>query len=367
MNAELLKSQLTGEYREVFERAQTYIMMSDFEERYTEDKLSELFDLLLTAQSEQKPVTQLVGRDVPRFLNDYFSDHGLREHLLNAAETLRRVCWVVLVISLLNWLAAEHPIADFFTVRTDIIYVLGGIIGGLLFVQAARALRPAAVNAEKNHYGLWCLAVIVVFVLMIMAESILIGDRALALPVWMLLAGTGAYLLVYYTVQSICRLKRYGTVRDTQKALYKDAYYQRITDMTYEKGVAEGMLSQYRRLLKRGKITEEGYLAYWQEKHCKSAQSEKYATWFLALFTLAAIAFTGIENLHDGQSWVDTAFFALIIITMEYFIWRFFGKIEKRSAAAREHILTECAANGQTLPAYLDELVKPVQPNETAH
>ncbi len=54
INAVEMAEQLKGRYREVFERADLYGTLNGFEQEVLEDKLMNLYDLLMEAQHEEK-------------------------------------------------------------------------------------------------------------------------------------------------------------------------------------------------------------------------------------------------------------------------------------------------------------------------
>ena len=60
MNLETMKSQFSGDYRTAFDGAYKYGLTQSFPVAYFDEKMAELYDLLLTAQTNGKPA------EVPR-------------------------------------------------------------------------------------------------------------------------------------------------------------------------------------------------------------------------------------------------------------------------------------------------------------
>ena len=61
MEFELMKEQLNGEYRKVFEAAWIYGIMKNVSNEMLIDRLTELYDILLTAQTEGRDVRRIAG------------------------------------------------------------------------------------------------------------------------------------------------------------------------------------------------------------------------------------------------------------------------------------------------------------------
>lgn len=67
-----MAEKLKGDYRKVFEKADMYSILSSENEEAGDEKMMNLYDLLLEAQSNEKPVEKIVGTDIETFCKDYF-------------------------------------------------------------------------------------------------------------------------------------------------------------------------------------------------------------------------------------------------------------------------------------------------------
>ena len=67
MNLETMKSQFSGDYRTAFDGAYKYGLTQSFPVAYFDEKMAELYDLLLTAQTDGKPAEKIVGTDIETF------------------------------------------------------------------------------------------------------------------------------------------------------------------------------------------------------------------------------------------------------------------------------------------------------------
>ena len=69
-----MAQQLSGEYRKVFEKADMYSMISDETSENVDDKMMYLYDILLEAEKENRPIQKIIGDDVEAFCNAFFEE-----------------------------------------------------------------------------------------------------------------------------------------------------------------------------------------------------------------------------------------------------------------------------------------------------
>lgn len=68
-----MADKLKGDYRKVFEKADMYATVAGGEVETQDEKMMNLFDLLMQAQYEEKPIDKIVGSDIEEFCMNYFS------------------------------------------------------------------------------------------------------------------------------------------------------------------------------------------------------------------------------------------------------------------------------------------------------
>lgn len=351
MDYEVMKTQLTGDYRAAFDRAQTYVMTSNFEGAYSDDKMMELYDLLLTAQTEQKPAEQIVGKDAAAFVTNFFSDHKRSwQDLLSAiANSLKRLSIILLAVTALDFFNDTEK-AGFLSVRTDISMILAGLLGGMALVAVSQfILRPASMKTKKINSTGWAFILMGLFIGIIVLEMVLRHNRELNVPAAPLMIGCAAYLLGYYTVRSIWRLKHHGTLRDIHKEQAQDSYYKELPDRDIERIFIKGLLKRYQRLARKGKVTEESFLG-------KMEREEKWVVRSNLFFTVCMIAIVLYWIIESAltHSFMETLLFAVFISVIEWLIWKLFIGTSKKTSAMRLRIYAACRKCGMTLPAYLE-------------
>ena len=68
-----MAAQLEGEYKTIFEKADMYGTLEKCsDENIRDDKMMNLYDLLLQAQIDKTPVSKIIGEDIEEFCKSYF-------------------------------------------------------------------------------------------------------------------------------------------------------------------------------------------------------------------------------------------------------------------------------------------------------
>ena len=356
MNLSVMETQLSGEYREVFKRAQMYATLKNMENQFFDDKMLELFDLLLTAQNEGKPASRLIGSDVSRFCKDYFSDYTIAERLRFLPVTLYRISWFVFVLELIEFFACEIPMRDFFAAKADMSgYGVGALVAIAAYIVADVILLPIFRRSKKVNMGVWY-GVLLGVIALLLAVSFPLGDRlTLMLPVWPFLLGSALYIIAYIVARAIWRYRNFGTIRNARKQLEQDSYYKNLEDRDLEKILLEAWKKRFARLQKQGKVTEESYLEELTKNENLEGKIFRYVT---PLIYIAICIFSIVQVARDSGL-ADSIFFAVFISVITFFIYRWLYRIEAKNAALRRKHLDNCRAQGKTMPDYIEEsLVK---------
>lgn len=356
MDYTIMETQLTGRYREVFAKAVLYATMKNVPLDVADEKISELYDLLLTAQSESKPVEKLIGRDTNLFCRDFFGDCTIGDRLKTVPASLYRIAWFMLVIELISLFAAEDPIGEFFTLKADYSgYGVGFVVAALMYIVTEAVLAPIFVRSKKSKgTGGWYWLIIGMFVLFVAGGAALFGDVSLMLPVWPVILGSAGYILLYVIVRAVWRYKNFGSVFNSRKQLEQDSYYRNLENRDLEKILLEGWQKRYERLVKKSKVTAETYL----EKLQKEERLNKKMMRVVLPLCIAAICVFCIFDVALESTWHDTLFFALFIGAVEFFICRWMIRNEKKNSALRTKHLDECERQNKTLPDYIEETLK---------
>lgn len=103
----LYKYNLNQFYRPVFEQIEAYVCAQSIDETTREDRLGELLDVFLNAQSEGKPVNKIVGNDIDRFCKNFCDDFSLKSRIRYIMRPISVAAWLLFansVFDLVLWL-----------------------------------------------------------------------------------------------------------------------------------------------------------------------------------------------------------------------------------------------------------------------
>lgn len=355
MNYAAMESQLNDSYKELFAKATTYRLTQNYQNDFADERIADLFDLLLTAQDQGTPIERIVGKDTERFCKDLFSDYTLKDRFIGELHHINSIAWFVFVIELITLFGQAESAGDFFSIKTNVFGYLLGIGAGLITDIVTRLIyRPTILKAKKVSSGKWSFIILGTVFTLIAVAIVIFGDMELELPLYPMIIGSGAYIIVYTAVTAVLRYKKYGTVRNVKKKLYDDSYYKSLADLGMERALMEAWLKRYEQLSKKGKTTEEGYINAVKKEEKDSIIGDR-----ILLVFCFAIAVGSILSVAKDSAVIDTLIFSAIIIALESAIYLVFYKASRKGSALRVKHIAECKRSGMTMPEYIRKKLEP--------
>ncbi len=354
LNYQTMESQLTGSYREVFAKTALYACTKNIATEESDERMADLYELLLTAQEEQKPVEKLVGKDIEKFCKDYFGDYTWKERLKLIPKDLFRMSVILLVLELFELWAAKGTANSVFSIQTDPSGYLFGLGIGVFFAMVCNTVfSPLVLKSKKIKPGVWYFLMLLVLVLLFIGGMTLASNIEMSVPVMVLILISGGYAALYLIVRSIWRYRNFGTIRNTRKQLSKESYYKNLLDKDLENAYLEGMQMRWKRYEKRKKMTAEEFLPFMLKEEKLMEKMEWIYTAIAVVIGLGSVVSVAME----GSGILDVLTFALFISVVEFFIWRAIIRSERKNAVLRKRLFRECEASGKTLPDYIDSCI----------
>ena len=358
MNYINLSAGLKGEYKEAYERAVAYVTTKSYEGSFVDERMTELYDVLLTAENERKPVRNIIGDDYHSFLRSFFSDFGIKERIFSIFAALFRVTLIVLVFIAIDILASENPLDTLIYGNLDSFTVIGGFGSGILaMVISSLTFAPYIGKAKKVNTNLLSILLFAVLSLIIVAEIFLFEqfeDVFKNIRAGVLYASVicVAYSISYLIGRTIYRYKKFGTVFNISKQIYNKSYFRNIEDAQLEYTTLKSLQKKSKKMLGKGKTPEE-----FRECIERTAQSNKLGN-VLMIITLVIICVGSIVSTALNSTPMDTAIFALVVIAIEYLIAHFFVKQDKKATAIINKILERSKNSGKPLNEYIDSALE---------
>lgn len=346
-----MKEQLNGEYREVFSVVLVYGTMKNVSTDVLTDRITELYDILLTAQTEGRDIKRIVGSDTERFCKDFYQDYTASDRIKLLPDRFYGFAWVIFVLEFLTLIVSDESTGK--TVSNVAPYLFGIGIGVIFELLCRFFVMPLMFKNKKIKPTTWStiagLSFIVMFVGILLFEGYL--KIELNVPVLPLVIGSGIYIAAYFTARSIWRYKRFGTIRDERKQMLQDNYYKELSNIQLETVVLKSWKKKYERLSKKNQTDPEDFMIKLKKNERMNDMVDKS----LGLFVLAIFISAVIGTAGECEGLTDLLMFAFFMGIVEFAIWRFCSKSFKQGSAVRKKLIRECEVAGQTMPEYIEE------------
>lgn len=354
---ETLRTQLDGGYRDVFSKAYHYSVSLNPDNEYLDEKLTDLYDLLFTAQTEERPVEKIIGKKPDNFVKEYFSDFNLAHRIKSVFAMVYRMMFVSLVLEILN-IAAHYGETGLMDIQSQdlkfFLFIPGGIIINLLISLIA---SKVALKTTKKTEAAWSMTVLGVFITGIFGFTKLFPlinfDYSISSAVSAIISL--AVIIVYNAVNIIYRYKKYGTVKNIQREIYRDSYYKNLQNQDLVKTQLTVWKKRYAVLIRKNKTTDEKFIDEVQ----KAASGVKSLDVFLIAFFGVLVTGDSISKVMHGESVMDAVIYLFFAFLVGGVIIRFFHNIYMTNYAFNKNLVTRCRASGMNMPEFIDaELAK---------
>lgn len=350
MDYNYMAVQLRGEYREVFEKTEVYGVFSEVDTDIQDDRMMNLFDLLMTAQSEGKPVEKIVGPDMEKFCKEYYRSYDRRERMRRFLVDLYRLMRMLFILELVD-LFCQDEMTDLFHAQSDILPYLGGIGLSLILTMVADLfVRPMIfrlhIKPMVYYFGFLLLWVAAIALCVWLTDGMI-----LEIPLFPILLVSGIYVMVYLVVRSVWRYRRYGSIRRPRSEA--EEFERSAERASIRQLMLDTMLKRYKkknqRLQKKGKkgLTPGEYTEQVRTEHKKLQHSWK---WGILIF--AAIIVPAVVSVAVSSTLWDTVLFTLVLLVIEGGIYWFTFKIERKNNQIRKDILDVCDSEGISVVEY---------------
>lgn len=343
---------------------------------YTKEKINEsmsdLYDILLTAQEDGRPVEKVIGKDISYFCKNYFGKYSVSDFLKSTGEFIFRACIFLVIWELLNFVFYSGGFMAFMDGKADLTPYIFGLsiaymgekadltpyIFGLSIAIVTNVISffvVAPLTAKNRKVGdlsnvILCIAM---FAAVFLSTEYKLPIDA-NVKVWVILTILVSYIVIYFTIRSVIRYKKYGTICDIYKKAFKENWKKAYQDYPMQKGVLDGWKLRYNRLLKKGKVTEETFLEKLKKEQKINVVADKVTTVFMVVLVVPF----AVDILRDSEAlWaglIGVGVFCLI----EFIAYSIFLKPMKKLTVVFEKLLNECEKSGMTMPKFIDEKLK---------
>lgn len=356
-----MAEKLKGDYRKVFEKADMYSILSSENEEAGDEKMMNLYDLLLEAQSNEKPVEKIVGTDIETFCKDYFKveqDAKEKKYITYFNVLYTMSIWITVIT--LIWVIFPEEGETIQSMTINILPFFAGVcIGSLETIIMRYVLEPLIFKSKKIKPITFSIIILLSFLGSVILATILFSDvEIMNIPALWLLIGCGGYVVIYLLVRSLWRYHTYGTIRkDTKENRERKKAEKKIkkafNDEVSMKSLAKPMAKRYARLNKRKlrRKHEEFTFAEFAELIRKEERLSGKIYIIMAISLAVFVIFsTVMEMITTG--FIFGLVLGIIMAIIEAGIFRFFQSCNDTGMKQQIQIIDECERLGITITEY---------------
>lgn len=340
-----MASLLKGEYKEAFTKIDLYGSMENINNDIYEDRIMNLYDMFVEAQTEGKPVEKIIGNDIEEFCKEYYKCEEKNHIVKSVLGKLAYIMTIIFIYSLIDYVILSEESTPYMERTVDFLPVFVGLGIGFILALFGKLINKYITFKKKNLKPLlYYFVVLFIFVVGIIAGLAIFKDVNIGVPLHLVLLISGAFSILYYVVSAIVTYKKHGTLKTKNKKEQQERK-EFEKDLSFQSGikdVASGMAFRYKHHVKKNKkkgkeFTQEDFEKIMQ----KEIDSEKGYNIFLGV--LFAI-FTLIPSIHEiiTNGILNGAILFVVLAVIETFIYIWFYKFNKEQNETYAYILKEC-------------------------
>lgn len=368
MDYRIIAMKLEGEYEKVFEEVEAYTIVKNYAGEGNDELMMDLLDMLLTAQEEGKEPEKIIGSDVKKFCEEYFSVYDIKADRID--RSIRMLVWWA-------WLGVIYCVLDLFDEKMKFVGWTPGMktdwtvmvccIGAAFLVSIVLEWILLAVYHYKNLQFNKLLSGIIVIVSILSAVlGIVIAEKCnvqVLLPYEFALIGSIVVILFGSVYKRMKNYAKYGSFRKPKekeervKLLYFDDAVDGVST-PYEKELIQSFSELYdKKNAKRQKknqpaMTAEEFMEFLEKENAKMKRDSKLIPmiWgMICIVTTAVMALAGgFRNVLDA-----CIFFAILAGAMMVIYYLIFGKfIYGKILSDRIRLLAKCRKHDKTILDY---------------
>lgn len=341
---------LSGEYKEAFQKIDLYGSMNNVNVDVYEDRMLNLYDMFTAAQSEEKPVDKIIGKDIESFCQDYFKVYEKSYPIKKVIGRIAYLSMIMFVFSAIEILWQIDEGIKLNDMKVDIIpFLVGCGVGVILLVLCKLATKNLIFKNDKIKPMFYYIFILLFIIIGIVIANKFLGDYAVDLPLLPVLIVSGVFSFVYYGVTAIVRYKKTGTISKMTKA-DKAERKEFDKEIEFQSGVKESAQIMAKRFEKlRKKNEKKGKPEYTYKEFTKVIVDEaKYTGVYnliMILIFVTATVVPAVKSCLAGE-YVEGGLYAGIFGTLMFFVARLMVKSLNEVKRENLHVLKECEEQG---------------------
>ena len=355
MDYNLMEERLRDDYREVFEKAELYGVIKNIDTDVMDDKLMNLFDLLLTAQTNEKPVKNVIGSDVETFCEGYFQDYNMKERIRRFPKLLYRMMKFIFIFEVIDFLWLQDNDVSIFHASSNALPFMTGILVGIIGTFLVDIiLRPLMFRTKKVKVICYYIGILLLQGALIFIGVAFTVHYEISILMFPAMVASFGYIVIYLAIRSVRRYKQYGTIRKPK--LVESDYDKVSLKQSIESSLPNELVKKYekknKRLARRGEpgITPEQFMNDIRKEDSKTVKMWKIMRYIYAMFVIIP---TVMDYFISEDGIIESLIYMCILAVIEFFIYRELKKVSDAEIDAREKLMDECESLGVNIIEYV--------------
>lgn len=335
----LYVDKLQGEYMEVFQKIDRYVLTKNIDHDTMDTQMGELLDAFLLAQEEGKPVENIVGNDLEKFCKNFGTQFGWKNNLMNLFDRWKNLAWIFVVFGGIDMVFIIRDIISGEKVNIGDYWfnfnITGYLLAGLVIMVIDIIVNIVTKNLlfkKKNTKGIIKIInglhiVTIIIDFMIIIFVLLQTDRFnfLKLPSWILFIVGGIYLIAYYWFNKE-RVKERKKNKVSLFGMIKEEI-EMNTDVEFQKEMQKKYEKKRARMLKKGKEawSWEEFVTYQEKDVQKAYKLKPLYDWVPLIITFPY----GFLWYLDNGFGIDLIIYVVILLVTEFLVIKGMWKIVK--------------------------------------
>lgn len=347
-----IADKLTGEYKEAFDYIDAFSDAYMNGGKYKNEKMMDLLDILLTAQEEGQQVEKVLGTDLDKFSNDFFSDRTFYDVIEPAFSKIKVLAWLLLILEgLYIFSILGEPDFNIFTTKSDVSSYVALILLlylGIIFTDLISAILIKLKCFSSKKY----LVMSIVFTVIALGLFFLamICDSQVIILTFPLIVVSVAYLIAYYGLRFYLRYKKTGTLKKSAddyetnfSGLVREEYKK--TDYSRDKSILKTYSKAYKKANRRRERKGLEPLST-EEFMRKREKQNKYAFPIASGIGFVMSFFAVFFSRESDNPFYSIWFVVFFIVMLFLFYWFIIRGISKISSRVNKSILETCKEEG---------------------
>lgn len=354
MDYSIMEQQLSGEYRDAFSAVITYGTLKNYSDEILTERITELFDTLLTAQSNGKPVNKIVGNNTERFCREFFEDCSGWDMVTKFLESFFVMACITFLLTLLCYLTDRGSAGEARYNLTPCI--IGAAIYFIFSAFSNFIIAPLMFKTKKIKPAVWHRISLIVL-LVIFITALILGAQTksrIYIPESTYLICSGAYIAVYFIIRSVIRYRKNGTIRKSSEDTIYSQNIKEFSNKKYDAIVLKSWKKQYDTLYAKGKTDPDEFIKKLIKNNVTSSKMNNLI--WISAFSVYGVSVFGFAS--DGNI-TGTVIFSLISGVICYKICAFIIQAFTTAQSQNDRLIKECESSGLPFPEFAEKKLNP--------